>query len=71
MPLLPSYRNQSIDLPSKQPNKCHCCPHIETTQLICQANQLTGFYMTANNDIKWVKNIKEILGISKTAATIN
>ena len=29
--------NQSI--------KCQCCPHTETTQLICTANQLTGFYM--------------------------
>ena len=27
--------------------KCQCCPHIETTQLICTANQLTGFYMRA------------------------
>ena len=25
------------------PIKCHCCPHIETSQLICTANQLTGF----------------------------
>ena len=25
----------------------HCCPHIETSQLICKANQLTGFYMRA------------------------
>ena len=23
------------------------CPHIETSQLICHANQLTGFYMRA------------------------
>ena len=23
------------------------CPHIETSQLICKANQLTGFYMRA------------------------
>ena len=23
------------------------CPHIETSQLICRANQLTGFYMRA------------------------
>ena len=28
-----------------QPIKCQCCPHIETSQLICTANQLTGFYM--------------------------
>ena len=24
--------------------KCQCCPHIETSLLICCANQLTGFY---------------------------
>ena len=28
-------------------SKCQCCPHIETSQLICTANQLTGFYMRA------------------------
>ena len=27
--------------------KCQCCRHIETSQLICTANQLTGFYMRA------------------------
>ena len=27
--------------------KCQCCSHIETSQLICTANQLTGFYMRA------------------------
>ena len=27
--------------------KCHCFPHIETSELICCANQLTGLYMTA------------------------
>ena len=26
-------------------HKCQCCPHPETSQLICTANQLTGFYM--------------------------
>ena len=26
---------------------CQCYPLIETSQLICIANQLTGFYMTA------------------------
>ena len=30
-----------------KPIKCQCCPHIETSQLICKANQLTGFYMRA------------------------
>ena len=32
-----------VDLPIK----CQCCLHIETSQLICTANQLTGFYMRA------------------------
>ena len=30
-----------------QPIKCQCCPHIETSQSICCANQLTGFSMRA------------------------
>ena len=32
---------------SAYPIKGQCCPHIETSQLICDANQLTGFYMRA------------------------
>ena len=27
--------------------KYQCCPHIKTSQLICCANQLTGFYIRA------------------------
>ena len=30
-----------------RPIKRQCCPHIETSQLICTANHLTGFYMSA------------------------
>ena len=30
------------------PIKCQCCAHIETSQLICCANQFTGFYTRAN-----------------------
>ena len=30
-----------------KPTKCHCCLQIETCQLICSINQLTGFYMRA------------------------
>ena len=30
-----------------QPIKCQCCPHMETSQSICCANQLTGFSMRA------------------------
>ena len=29
------------------PFYCQCCPHIETSQLLCSANQLTGFYRKA------------------------
>ena len=32
---------------SNEPIKCHCCADIETSQLICYANQLTRFYMRA------------------------
>ena len=31
--------------------KCQCWPHIETSQLIWTANQLTGFYMRALNGL--------------------
>ena len=30
-----------------KPINCQCCPHIETSQLICTANQLTGVYIRA------------------------
>ena len=33
--------------PKAEPIKCQCCPHIETSQFICTANKLTGFYMRA------------------------
>ena len=31
--------------------------HIETSQLICNANQLTGYYMIGNTVRQWVKKI--------------
>ena len=44
----PSLLRSLVGLWSRsQPIKCQCCPHIETSQLICCANQLTGFYMRA------------------------
>ena len=30
-----------------KPINCHCCPHVETSLLICCSNQLPGFYMKA------------------------
>ena len=37
-------------------------PHVETTQLICRANQLTGFYMRR---ILVVKGSNSSIAISK------
>ena len=42
-----SYRNQSTDSLNDQ-----CPSHIETSQLICRANQLTGLYMRGTLVIK-------------------
>ena len=57
MPVLPSYRNQSIDFLYKSidwflyegntgilPFNDQYLQHTETSQLIYRANQLTGFY---------------------------
>ena len=41
-----------------EPTKCQCCPHIETSQLICCANQLTGFYMWATLTFTELKVVK-------------
>ena len=43
---------------AKEPQliKRQSCHHIETSQLSCKANQLTGFYMMATlafNELKW------------------
>ena len=35
--------------------KCQCCPQIETSQLICRENQLTGFYMRATRALTGFK----------------
>ena len=48
------------------PIKCQCCPHIESSQLICYANQLIGFYIraalafnTESNYYAWITLILE------------
>ena len=38
---------------------CQCCPQIETSHLICCANQLTGFYMKATMALNGLKYKKE------------
>ena len=47
----PQSSNQSYFMVA-QPIKCHCCPHIESSQSICTANQLTGFYKRATLVLK-------------------
>ena len=42
-------------LPKYQPIKYQCCPQIETSQLICTSNPLTGFYIIITG-IYWVNN---------------
>ena len=32
--------------------------HIEPNHLICNANQVTGFYMKGNTSLKWLKTIQ-------------
>ena len=31
--------------------------HIETSHLICSVNQMLGFYMKCNFELKWVKKL--------------
>ena len=38
------------------PLNCHCCPHVETSQLICKANQVTGSYMRATLTFNGLKS---------------
>ena len=42
--------------------------HIEISNLICSANQITGFYMKCNTGLKWV-NVSE-LTVSKVLQNI-
>ena len=42
--------------------------HIETSNLICSANQITGFYIKCNTGLKWV-NVSE-LTVSKVLQNI-
>ena len=38
--------------------KRQSCHHIETSQLICRANQLTGFYMMTTLSFNKLNNLK-------------
>ena len=47
------------------PIKCQCCPHIETSQLICTANQSTGFYMRATMTLNGLTKVIKGSALSK------
>ena len=38
--------------------------HIETSHLICSANQMTGFYTKWNNGLTWVKKLLTLVQIA-------
>ena len=40
-----------------EPIKCQCCPHIETSQLICFADQLTGFNMRTTLELNGLNEV--------------
>ena len=59
-----------------QPIKRQCSPHIETSQLICTADQLTGFYMRATLALNGIifqlvynyeSRFRDSLGVHQTA----
>ena len=37
------------------PVQCRVSFHVGISHLICNANQMTGFYMECNNEVNWVK----------------
>ena len=39
------------------PIKCQCCPDIETSQLICTENQLTGSYIRTTLALNGLKHV--------------
>ena len=55
----------------KLPIKCQCCSHIETSQLICIANQLIGFYKRATLAFNWLTITKSENHTSATFSDIS
>ena len=51
--------------------KCHCCPHIETSQLICIANQLTDFCMRATLALSGLNRKKNCYFLSYWQGNMN
>ena len=52
--------NSDIASPPPNPLTTSDPHHKETSQLICNANQLTGFYMMGDIDRQWVNKILKI-----------
>ena len=63
-PLLPSHRNQLLDLFCKLDgsnglSSFYVPFHIETSHLLCGANQMTGLYMKCSTRLKCVILVKK------------
>ena len=52
--ILDVVRNTYKRLPSFNPFQLSVALHIETSYLICNVSQMTGFYMKCNIGLKWV-----------------
>ena len=63
--------SQLLRLMQVQPIRCKCCPRIETSQLICCANQLTGFYMKKTMALNGLKLDSNICGVHKSTKMNN
>ena len=57
-----------------RPIEYQCCPHTETSQLMCRANQLTGFYMRVtlalNGLIEFLILVKPYLDICNNSEAL-
>ena len=54
-----------------EPIKCKCCPHIETSQLVCCENQLTGFYMRAALAFNGLRKVSKNFQITNALSNVN
>ena len=51
--------------------KCQCCPHIETSQLNCTANQLNGFYISATLALNGLKRKLRYWFLKQSSTSFN
>ena len=52
------FQHYAREIQSVLPFNDQCPSHIETGQLLCSANQLTGFYMSGTLVLKGLKQLR-------------